>query len=80
MGDARGGKGTEDLSRTRYHSIEIDWASGQPRWRCRIRPVMRQVLITGVTGQDGEHLSKLPLDNGYRVFGLDTDRAAQSHG
>jgi GDPmannose 4,6-dehydratase len=32
---------------------------------------MRQALITGITGQDGGYLSKLLLDNGYRVFGLD---------
>jgi len=27
-------------------------------------------LITGVTGQDGRHLSKLLIDKGYRVYGL----------
>jgi GDPmannose 4,6-dehydratase len=32
---------------------------------------MRYALITGITGQDGGYLSKLLLDNGYRVFGLD---------
>src|SRR2546427_246668 len=32
---------------------------------------MRQALITGVTGQDGGYLSKLLLENGYRVYGLD---------
>jgi len=32
---------------------------------------MRQALITGIAGQDGGYLSKLLLDNGYRVFGLD---------
>jgi GDPmannose 4,6-dehydratase len=32
---------------------------------------MRQALITGITGQDGGYLSKLLLDKGYRVFGLD---------
>jgi GDPmannose 4,6-dehydratase len=32
---------------------------------------MRHALITGITGQDGGYLSKLLLDNGYRVFGLD---------
>ena len=30
---------------------------------------MKNVLITGVTGQDGSYLSKLLLDKGYRVFG-----------
>jgi GDPmannose 4,6-dehydratase len=32
---------------------------------------MRQALITGITGQDGGYLSKLLVENGYRVFGLD---------
>jgi GDPmannose 4,6-dehydratase len=32
---------------------------------------MRRALITGITGQDGGYLSKLLLDNGYRVYGLD---------
>jgi GDPmannose 4,6-dehydratase len=32
---------------------------------------MRQALITGITGQDGGYLSKLLLDNGYRVYGLE---------
>jgi GDPmannose 4,6-dehydratase len=31
---------------------------------------MKQALITGITGQDGAHLSKLLPENGYRVFGL----------
>jgi GDPmannose 4,6-dehydratase len=30
----------------------------------------RTALITGVTGQDGHHLSKLLLSKGYTVFGL----------
>ena len=32
---------------------------------------MRRALITGITGQDGGYLSKLLLDEGYKVFGLD---------
>jgi GDPmannose 4,6-dehydratase len=32
---------------------------------------MRHALITGVTGQDGAYLSKLLLESGYRVYGLD---------
>jgi GDPmannose 4,6-dehydratase len=32
---------------------------------------MRHALITGITGQDGGYLSKLLLDSGYKVFGLD---------
>jgi len=32
---------------------------------------MRHALITGVTGQDGAYLSKLLLENGYKVYGLD---------
>ncbi len=35
-------------------------------------------LITGVAGQDGSYLVELLLDNGYRVHGLDCDRAALS--
>jgi GDPmannose 4,6-dehydratase len=31
---------------------------------------MKTALITGVTGQDGHHLSKLLLSKGYRVVGL----------
>jgi GDPmannose 4,6-dehydratase len=32
---------------------------------------MRHAFITGITGQDGGYLSKVLLDDGYRVFGLD---------
>ena len=32
---------------------------------------MRHALITGVTGQDGAYLSKLLLENGYKVYGLE---------
>jgi GDPmannose 4,6-dehydratase len=31
---------------------------------------MRSALVTGVTGQDGHHLSKLLLEKGYQVHGL----------
>ena len=31
---------------------------------------MKSALITGVTGQDGKHLTKLLLSKNYRVFGL----------
>ena len=31
---------------------------------------MKTALITGITGQDGHHLSKLLLEKGYKVFGL----------
>ncbi len=31
---------------------------------------MKRALITGVTGQDGRHLSELLLDKGYEVYGL----------
>ncbi len=30
---------------------------------------MKKALITGVTGQDGAYLSKLLLENGYKVYG-----------
>ena len=32
---------------------------------------MKRALITGVTGQDGAYLSKLLLEKGYEVYGLD---------
>jgi len=31
---------------------------------------MKTALVTGITGQDGYHLSKLLLQKGYKVFGL----------
>ncbi len=31
---------------------------------------MKKALITGITGQDGHHLTKLLLDKGYEVHGL----------
>lgn len=31
---------------------------------------MKTALITGITGQDGQHLTQLLLRNSYRVFGL----------
>src|SRR5687767_14093876 len=30
----------------------------------------KRALITGITGQDGQHLSEFLLDKGYEVFGL----------
>ena len=32
---------------------------------------MKHALITGLTGQDGAFLSKLLLENGYKIYGLD---------
>ena len=32
---------------------------------------MKHALITGITGQDGAYLSKLLLEHGYKVYGLD---------
>lgn len=31
---------------------------------------MKRALITGITGQDGRHMSQLLTDKGYQVFGL----------
>jgi len=31
---------------------------------------MKKALITGITGQDGHHLTKLLLDKGYEVYGI----------
>ncbi len=36
----------------------------------RRRPDMKRALITGITGQDGQHLAEFLLDKGYEVFGL----------
>jgi len=38
----------------------------------------KNVLITGVTGQDGAYLAKLLLDKGYRVFGLHARRSTDT--
>jgi GDPmannose 4,6-dehydratase len=35
---------------------------------------MKSALITGITGQDGHHLTKLLLSKGYEVYGLVNDR------
>jgi GDPmannose 4,6-dehydratase len=35
---------------------------------------MKSALITGITGQDGHHLTKLLLSKGYEVHGLVNDR------
>jgi GDPmannose 4,6-dehydratase len=34
------------------------------------RGIMPKALITGITGQDGHHLTKFLLEKGYRIFGL----------
>lgn len=34
---------------------------------------MKTALITGITGQDGRHLTELLIDSGYKVFGLSRD-------
>src|ERR1700681_1810199 len=31
---------------------------------------MKRALITGITGQDGRHMSEFLTDRGYQVFGL----------
>jgi GDPmannose 4,6-dehydratase len=38
----------------------------------------KNVLITGITGQDGAYLAKLLLDKGYRVFGLHARRSTDT--
>jgi len=38
--------------------------------RKRDREFLTTALITGVTGQDGHHLTKFLLEKGYKVFGL----------
>jgi len=51
-------------------------ASGWVRWSVRFDdPVMtkRFAIITGVTGQDGWHLSQLLLEKGYHVIGTSRD-------
>src|SRR5215216_4453713 len=34
------------------------------------RIAMKRALITGITGQDGRHLSEHLLEQGYEVFGV----------
>ena len=36
----------------------------------------KKALLTGVTGQDGAHLSELLLDKGYEVHGIIKRRAS----
>jgi GDPmannose 4,6-dehydratase len=38
----------------------------------------KNVLITGITGQDGAYLAKLLLNKGYRVYGLHARRSTDS--
>src|SRR5690606_25007802 len=33
-------------------------------------PLVKRALITGITGQDGRHLSEFLTQHGYQVFGL----------
>jgi GDPmannose 4,6-dehydratase len=40
---------------------------------------MKRALVTGVLGQDGAYLSKLLLDNGYKVFGAYRRSASNSN-
>jgi GDPmannose 4,6-dehydratase len=35
-----------------------------------VRRILKTALITGITGQDGFHLSELLLNKGYKLFGL----------
>src|SRR5262245_54413242 len=37
---------------------------------------MKHAFITGLTGQDGPYLSKLLLENGYKIYGLDRRTSA----
>ena len=38
----------------------------------------KNALITGITGQDGHHLTKLLLSKNYKVFGLINAQREQS--
>lgn len=38
----------------------------------------KTAMITGITGQDGSYLSKLLLDHGYRVIGINTPGRSSS--
>ncbi|RMH14349.1 MAG: GDP-mannose 4,6-dehydratase [Gammaproteobacteria bacterium] len=40
---------------------------------------MKKALVTGVTGQDGAYLSKLLLDQGYTVFGMERRSSTENH-
>jgi GDPmannose 4,6-dehydratase len=55
------------------------WGSRSPTISSRSQLgccVASTALITGVAGQDGSYLTEYLLDDGYRVHGLDWDRAA----
>ncbi len=40
---------------------------------------MKKALITGVTGQDGAYLSRLLLDKGYCVYGIERRLSTRNH-
>jgi len=41
---------------------------------------MKNVLITGITGQDGSYLAELLLSKGYKVYGLMRRKSGLDHG
>lgn len=41
---------------------------------------MRNVLITGITGQDGSYLAELLLEKGYKVFGIVRRKSKADYG
>lgn len=49
-----------------------------PRPCILITAMVKRALITGVAGQDGAYLSRLLLEKGYEVFGLDLTTDAQA--
>ena len=41
---------------------------------------MKNVLITGITGQDGSYLAELLLEKGYNVYGLMRRKSVVDYG
>ena len=42
--------------------------------------IMKNVLITGITGQDGSYLAELLLEKGYNVYGLMRRKSVVDYG
>ena len=51
-----------------YGSLEIE--GGTRIGRKRVARLMKQALITGVTGQDGSYMAQQLLEKGYEVHGV----------
>lgn len=45
-----------------------------------MRRIMKNALITGITGQDGSYLAELLLEKGYRVYGIMRRKSVVDYG